>query len=1776
MTNQAPKNWKQLVRPYKAYLQAAYPAPVNANKQLKSRYWSLKTKKSDFNWFDGKPIPRIRADMASSIERMLTPMSYEAAEKKRQAGDTLKAKVFIHLEEEAVKNEKGAVLANPANGWGKDTYIVIKEFYISVPIATQEDKSMYPKLMEITNGWIREMAFEKDDWIESGTPAKHRVQQFWQQIAQVEDWLGTHDIDWFGAEGSGSGGLWWVVPSKSRAHLRPRKASRAGPAYNHVSSNCALETIEAAMSPLDDRLKGIFSRLKTKFQMGVYPDDYEEIAKKTGRSIQITFAPSSDVAKRWVESGHKTKEQVCAIFGDKRKKTIHVHHWANHATAMLQKPEHEYRYVQVHEMRTEIEARYEQIYQTGKNHITFRNKIDGIFETIQLSEDDGVKLDLGKTSAQSQLYSEFKKQIVPYSYSDPNRDQYDQFAKHGIHFSKGGESMSDYDFDLKNAYSSFAKTSYYRGLPKDITYWFNNPTIEQVAQNTGFVLCKFNDPIKACEITAWVSCAAIDFLHAENLIIEMYQAAFAHKTFDLDTSKFIDSDPEIIDTEDGVIEVPKIGKRVFHKLLGLSTQMVAKKRFITSDPIEVFDVHTSSLMLPSCIKENYEVLAATSELTTIGVKYNLERERYSHVAAAIQDYITIEVWRKWVEIKKLNPDATVITSLVDGLRVRSEGFDLSTFKSDNGRWVRKPIKSNITKTQCDWLIPATKAKVAANAFTPVKWAVEVKDEFRSMLSVAKEDQLSFVDLVDEGYINGLQGYAGSGKSYTIRALLEQFNAIILTPTHSTREDMESRTIRSYLDDELLNKIPCKTYQSVIQRPNSIRDYQVVIIDEAGMLLAEHLNRIIAIVGRKLILLVGDPAQHKPILGNKLSLEAKYLMYKDYINEDEELKEIYENGSDWERNNMLSYLRYDSTFIEPEQLETDNDEEHFDRVEALKAEYVEARKEETHKIRTLLAMSFNYETARDVPAFDTYTGGKTLDTIRRADDSADGKALIELCSNVRKNGINAIYAHCAANPESRINTTRFESESEKDAELRLKKLDQLICDDIESVSIISFLNADVDHYNDKFKETLFDLGDKDKSNKLQESLMAIIDDEMSSDLAKKEAKIKLDYAFVGVEVRIIAKATFTTSIDGKPITIYNGTKGKINNFMILFDGCDVEIPLTKISTPNKVSKNNPFKRPTLKVCEIKPIYAMTSYRAQGRTMSDGLIYVNCSYLTFEMLYVAVSRATRLSQLRFIYEDVAFDESGKNQIAGPRYRKESANTYASQFKSTESINLGFKTTNADQLMVRYGEGIKIQNLRYDWSQFNWHDAISKIDAKFDDETAKFDIEYELATSAIQAKMKRPVWSDIAKNCLDSIINEFFKFDAKTMRYRNHDYLFDDLYDDVSELKPMKISQEWLATAREQFIDIRRKPVEDTSNEIDVKKTDGKWTTEEENFFKNVKNDGFMISGPHMNTKRPSKISIGHDIETYDFCCRMERNGKRAFYWFVGANDMLKFNERMTKIEGVECHELITEQKVGYFIDLDYKITCDTLTNCFDDDLNEANDRVGIFLDEMTKRAATTLGWDLDTYESCSTERSRQIDDETFKVSIHQYTNIAASMSECAQLTKQLKEESINAITYEEEYEDESWVKEMLDGIDCAQYHLNGSMAMPFGTKKGVRSNTLFTSKNALPLISLLNGIHRDYEEYESYDPIKKCKKASTDLNNLLAALDECEYFSESQMSKTLGWISPDGKAGLLQRKRSGDCKCCGGHHDQDNTLKVFITKNGHFGAVCSRGGSATYFG
>lgn len=1463
ISNSAPKNWKQLIKPYKAYLQAAYPAPTDKKirPQEKGRWWHLQAKKTDFNWFNGQPIPRIRADMATSIERMLKPMSYETAIKKATAGDSLSVKVHFHTERKASTGPFSPLL---------ESKVETRNIYVKLSIKTAEDKAMLRALMKITKSWVSEMKFEEDDWRESNHPPQHRVKSFYKTYADIHKWLvrkGCPPI--IGGSGSSMAEIWWVIAKDSSAQIRPKKATRAGPAYNHPSSNCAIEAIKMAMAPIDAKQEKVFSTLQTKYSQGVWPDDYEVIARKLGRNIQITFAPSSEVAKKWIDSGLKMKNEVISSFGIKTKKTIHLHHWGNHATAMIQKPKHEYKYATPEEMTQATADRYEQIYQTGESSITFRNKLDGVFETLQLAELDGVKLELGKTTPQSQLFDEFKAQIVPFSYNDPNREAYDQFAKHGIHFSIGGECESDYDFDLKNAYSSYASLSSYRGLPRDITYWINNPTIDQVKANSGFVLTRFTDPIKNCEITAWVACCAIDVLHENGLVHEMTQAAFAHKSFDLDTSKFID--PE------------NIGKRVFHKILGLSTMTQAKRRFITADAIETFDHNVAQLRLPECVDENAISDAMTNHVS-IGVKFDIEANRYSHVAATIQDCITAELWRKWIEVKASNPDARIISALVDGLRVSSSGIDKDTFNYDNGRWVAKPIRGCGTQPQCDWLgiRYAIRAKIASDNLIRADWAIGLNNEYKSMMSVGNP---SFAQLAEEGYIVSFQGFAGCGKSYRSRQLLEQCNAVILTPTHSTREDMESYSIRDYVnkdanaiteridelklkiaddswkhpselnsletelaqleqelaqiikDDELTN-IPVKTYQSIIQRPNAVDDFQVIIIDECGMLLAEHLNRIVEMVGRKLIILVGDPAQHKPIYGEAMYLEAKYLVFKEHIESNDELREKYHEGSEWVRNNMLSKLAYDCTFeFKSKHCICDDDcicplptedEELFDEMMAARDAHIAKMRSKVSDIASMLSQTFNFQTPREVAAFDIFYATETLEVVKRAEDSDEGRALIKFCEDVRNGGIDAIYRLCNENPEYHIDSTPFYPDEKEDAAKdRLAKND--IASDLNSANVIARCNSYVDGYNAEFAKKLLLVCDTEATEALQEELKQIIEDEKSSDNAKEMAELKLKYAYVDADIRVVARSTF--SINGAKV--FNGTRGVMRNFMIDFDG--VSIPLVEEHIPRRKTPLNPFKRPVLRIADVSMIYSSTSYRVQGRTISDGLIYIDCNFYSSEMLYVAVSRARRIDQLRFIYpfkcdvvEEMPEGSSDIIEFNGilvkrtpdaylPMFSGNSLDGY--QVIDTNSLKLGFKTIDAETIRVGSGGWYKLEysHLKLDWSDFDWESVIAIADdvygkamrayekIKDTDEDAKEPIRGSYLSKALAAGIKHH-YPDYEKESIewDNVAHCWVAKEEDEETEVAQDTMEDsEVVQDTME--DSEVAQDTIAEASDKFVDL-----------------------------------------------------------------------------------------------------------------------------------------------------------------------------------------------------------------------------------------------------------------------------------------------------------------------------------------------------------------------------------
>ena len=336
--------------------------------------------------------------------------------------------------------------------------------------------------------------------------------------------------------------------------------------------------------------------------------------------------------------------------------------------------------------------------------------------------------------------------------------------------------------------------------------------------------------------------------------------------------------------------------------------------------------------------------------------------------------------------------------------------------------------------------------------------------------------------------------------------------------------------------------------------------------------------------------------------------------------------------------------------------------------------------------------YNLLTARDVDAFDCYTGGEMLTEVKRAEDTDDGKDLICFCNDVRKRGIEAVRSLCIRYPKYEI---------EGDA----------IYNMVDS-SIISMRNSDINERNSKVIDT-FQI-DASKQEQIKQDLMNIIMDDSSMDVAIEQAKIQLSLNYPDLFIKIVARETFTYNKH----TIYNGTRGTLRNNMMTFN--DMKIPLTEIRIPTHRTKLNPFKHPTLFCPKIQPVYAITSYRAQGRTLEENII-IDCRVVSDEMLYVAVSRATRLSQLHFILEDDTHEREEPECILKAR--------------ATSDLQTGFKVSNASTIFVDDKRLTPEQALRLDTdlSKFGWNDYFDKARIEYNALVVKF-------------KSQRPIWKTL----------------------------------------------------------------------------------------------------------------------------------------------------------------------------------------------------------------------------------------------------------------------------------------------------------------------------------------------------------------------------------------------------------------------------------------------
>jgi hypothetical protein len=124
-----------------------------------------------------------------------------------------------------------------------------------------------------------------------------------------------------------------------------------------------------------------------------------------------------------------------------------------------------------------------------------------------------------------------------------------------------------------------------------------------------------------------------------------------------------------------------------------------------------------------------------------------------------------------------------------------------------------------------------------------------------------------------------------------------------------------------------------------------------------------------------------------------------------------------------------------------------------------------------------------------------------------------------------------------------------------------------------------------------------------------------------------------------------------------------------------------------------------------------------------------------------------------------------------------------------------------------------------------------------------------------------------------------------------------------------------------------------------------------------------------------------------------------------------------------------------------------------------------------------------------------------------------------------------------------------EDIIDAIDCAQYHKNGGLALPYGRKCGVVSTVIL--KQIYPLITAqTNSIEFSYEtDDDEYERVEYSESSDSFVEAAMAHVENIaghESFDFTACRK-------NGPNGLRPRRcEASHCKCCCRVHDNDNTL------------------------
>jgi hypothetical protein len=690
---------------------------------------------------------------------------------------------------------------------------------------TEKNRLTYPIEIEIIEIKNNDLPVGIIDKINSNPNKYHHI------FVEGEDYSNSLNLpktkkeirDWFYEE------ILYDGVSISQIHLYPNiKDVHFGPSYNG-EKNCVITELENHYKKRDYTYD--FKKLYDKFDEGVFESDFEDITKKLKMSISVI------VGNKEYTYG-KTR---------KMKAQLKLYYKNNHMTSIktdfIDKP-YEFKdnlFISDYKL-SEITNIIK-----GKDKLYTIETDDKIY---RLKTDDGIDMEkeqvFSSTTYYTKKFIESNQHIKKIPINHDNIKAIKTFINNGINYNDNSDSKSELIcIDLIKAYTNFDNFPEYTGFPTDLGQCVDcnsmdkKEVIQIIHNNEGYALAEmvdlFNSNLKEDlyeTTTRWVSFPFIRHRLLLDFDIQIRYMMISTDRTDLNLEIFNDAP-----------------KRALHKVFGKLINTTVNDSFTTIDPL--VGINYGGSMIHEC-KDNNKLFLCNNYRDKISDKYY-----YPHITGYVQQYTEIQMEKIYLDC--LSKKIKVYRIWVDGITIKKKDLPKihdKYFNTDNS--------FNLFKVKPD----TNQEFICRNTYiygdNPNKYA----DTFNPLLT--NTDKLK-----NNKYV--LMGEAGTGKTYNVRKLYNQFNnAIILLPKHNLKKDypgMNTETIHMFIEKKT-------------------KSYDTIIIDEFSMINQEMIDNIEQF-SEKTIILVGDFGQLKCVNGTPIDTTGYniIILEKNYRQKDKNFVEL---------------------------------------------------------------------------------------------------------------------------------------------------------------------------------------------------------------------------------------------------------------------------------------------------------------------------------------------------------------------------------------------------------------------------------------------------------------------------------------------------------------------------------------------------------------------------------------------------------------------------------------------------------------------------------------------------------------------------------------------------------------------------------------------------------------------------------------------------------------------------------------------------------------------